>query len=139
MKKKRVSSMQVTIRSGTPWFNAIELKKREEANVQDVYDKIPSSKSVHLVHVETYIRAILECHNRRKKQLHQLENQRTVVVYSDAKFLRIKGYSPAPVKSRSLYRKRCTASNLDSMLTPGTLLCVTIKIKGASSSIAASC
>ncbi|KAI8889146.1 hypothetical protein K501DRAFT_267350 [Backusella circina FSU 941] len=45
------------------WFNAIELKKREEANIQDAYDKIPSLKSVHLVHVATYIRAISECHN----------------------------------------------------------------------------
>ncbi|KAI8885883.1 hypothetical protein K501DRAFT_270299 [Backusella circina FSU 941] len=87
--------------------NAIELKKREEAKIQDVCDKIPSPKSVHLVHVATYMRTISECHNRKKsegksignkKQLHQLQNQRTVVAYGDANFLRIKGHSPAPVK-----------------------------------------
>ncbi|KAI8876335.1 hypothetical protein K501DRAFT_279508 [Backusella circina FSU 941] len=33
-----------------------------------------------------------------KKQLHELQNQRTVVAYGDANFLRKKGHSPAPVK-----------------------------------------
>ncbi|KAI8878103.1 hypothetical protein K501DRAFT_277855 [Backusella circina FSU 941] len=159
--KISISNASYKVRSGMPWLNAIELKKREEANIQDAYDKIPSLKSVHLVHVVTYIRAISECHNsivffffmkgyqhrerqrymysdrkvaldfisnvviskttteepimlvhtsyksrrkkvrkkhRKKKQLHQLQNQKTVVAYGDANFLSIKGHSPAPVK-----------------------------------------
>ncbi|KAI8891182.1 hypothetical protein K501DRAFT_265055 [Backusella circina FSU 941] len=36
--------------------------------------------------------------HREKKQLHQLQNQRTVVAYGDANFLRKKGHSPTPVK-----------------------------------------
>ncbi|KAI8882930.1 hypothetical protein K501DRAFT_273169 [Backusella circina FSU 941] len=36
--------------------------------------------------------------HKEKKQLHQLENQRTVVAYGDANFLSIKGHSPASVK-----------------------------------------
>ncbi|KAI8882201.1 hypothetical protein K501DRAFT_273926 [Backusella circina FSU 941] len=118
------------VRSGMYWFNAIELKKRKEANIQDAYDKIPSPKSVHLVHAAIFIRAISEYHYRKivldfrssaviskstieelimlkkkneektqgKKQLHELQNQRTVVVYGDANFLSMKGHSPASVK-----------------------------------------
>ncbi|KAI8878408.1 hypothetical protein K501DRAFT_277564 [Backusella circina FSU 941] len=140
-----ISNASYKVRSGMSWFKAIELKKKEETNIPDAYDKIPSPKSVHLYffyfmkgyqhrerqgYMYSNMKVVLDfisnilinkttteelimlvhtsCKSRRKKkvrkkhrgkkQLHQIENQRTVVAYGDANSLSVKEHSPAPVK-----------------------------------------
>jgi hypothetical protein len=46
------------------WGNQIELKKRENANIQQVYGMIPSPKSADWQNITTYIIAISRTHNR---------------------------------------------------------------------------
>ncbi|KAI8882658.1 hypothetical protein K501DRAFT_273478 [Backusella circina FSU 941] len=66
-----ISNAGYKVKFGTPWFNAIVLKKREEANIQDVYDKIPSPKVPYQSAITGY--------QHRERQGYMYSNKKTAL------------------------------------------------------------